>query len=207
MEAGEPRSLRAEHVAATRRALLDVSRRRFGAAGFAATSIDDIVREAGVTKGALYHHFATKDLLFEVVFDEVETEISERGAVAALKGSPEPLAALVRGFNSFLDAAMEPDVQRIVLLDAPSVLGAERFDAIVRRRTLGSVVVVLEVAINDGVVPRVDAESLAQLLLGACTQAGMVIARADDPAKTRRLVGKTLKTLVDGLGVAEQNRI
>ena len=199
MEGNEPRSLRAEQVAATRRALLDVARRRFGMQGFAATSIDDIVGDAGVTKGALYHHFRSKEHLFDVVFDELETELADRGVRAALKGSSDPLAALYRGFSAFLDAAMEVDVQRIVLLDAPSVLGVERFDEIVRERTLLSIVEVLKVAIADGVVARVDAESLAQLLLGACTQAGMVIARSTDPVRTRRAVGKTLKVLVDGL--------
>lgn len=193
------RSLRAEQVAATRRALLDVARERFGAQGFAATSIDEIVCDAGVTKGALYHHFTTKEHLFDCVFDEIETELADQGMRAALKSPSDPLAALNRGFSSFLDAAMETDVQRIVLLDAPSVLGVERFDEIVRARTLGNVIAALEIARTAGVVPRVDVESLAQLLLGACTQAGMVIARSSDPKRSRRVVGKTLKALIDGL--------
>lgn len=193
------RSRRAEQVAATRRALLDVARDRFGTQGFAATSIDEIVGDAGVTKGALYHHFTSKEHLFDRVFDEIETELADRGVHAARKGSSDPLAALNRGFSSFLDAAMEADVQRIVLLDAPSVLGVERFDEIVRARTLGNVIAGLESAITAGVVRRVDVESLAQLLLGACTQAGIVIARSPDPKRTRRVVGTTLKTLVDGL--------
>ena len=199
MTDSEPRSLRAEQVAATRRALLDVARARFGAQGFAATSIDEIVGDAGVTKGALYHHFTSKEHLFDCVFDEVETELADRGMRAAVKGPSDPLAALNRGFASFLDAAMETDVQRIVLLDAPSVLGVERFDEIVRARTLGNVIGALEIAIAAGVVARLDVESLAQLLLGACTQAGMVIARSSDPTRTRRVVGKTLKTLINGL--------
>lgn len=193
------RSLRAEHVAATRRALLDVARDRFGTQGFAATSVDEIVGDAGVTKGALYHHFTSKEHLFDCVFDEVETELADRGMRAALKGPGDPLAALNRGFSSFLDASMEPDVQRIVLLDAPSVLGVERFDEIVRARTLGNVIAALELAVTARAVPRVDVESLAQLLLGACTQAGMVIARSANPKRTRRVVGTTLKTLIDGL--------
>lgn len=199
MTDSEPRSLRAEQVAATRRALLDVARARFGSQGFAATSIDEIVGDAGVTKGALYHHFTSKEHLFDCVFDEVETELADRGMRAAVKGPSDPLAALNRGFASFLDAAMETDVQRIVLLDAPSVLGVERFDEIVRARTLGNVIGALEIAIAAGVVARLDVESLAQLLLGACTQAGMVIARSSDPTRTRRVVGKTLKMLINGL--------
>lgn len=146
------RSPRAERVAATRRALLDVARDRFGTQGFAATSIDEIVGNAGVTKGALYHHFTSKEHLFDSVFDEIETELADRGKRAALEGPSDPLAALNRGFRAFLDAAMETDV-----------------------------------------------ESLAQLLLGACSQAGMVIARSSDPKRTRRVVGTTLKTLINGL--------
>ena len=188
MTDSEPRSLRAEQVAATRRALLDVARARFGSQGFAATSIDEIVGDAGVTKGALYHHFTSKEHLFDCVFDEVETELADRGMRAAVKGPSDPLAALNRGFASFLDAAMETDVQRIVLLDAPSVLGVERFDEIVRARTLGNVIGALEIAIAAGVVARLDVESLAQLLLGACTQAGMVIARSSDPTRPALVV-------------------
>ena len=199
MDDRAPRSLRNEHVAATRRAIVEVARQRFGAEGYAATSVDDIVRDAGVTKGALYHHFENKDQLFEEVVDELEGEIAARGAAAALKAGNDPLAALFRAFSAFLDAAMEPEVQRISLLDAPSVLGAERFDAIVRRHTLLPVAAVLEFAIKEGVVQRVDAEALAELLLGACTHAGMVIARAPDPPRARRVVGKTLKALVYGL--------
>lgn len=199
MEGQARRSLRAEHVEATRRALLDAARRRFGADGFAATSVEDIVADAGVTKGALYHHFTNKEHLFEIVFDEVEAELAERSSASGLRGGGDAIAVLHRGFAAFLDAALETDVRRIALVDAPSVLGAERFDEIVRSRSLGVITLGLRAAIDEGTLRPLDPEPLAHLLLGACSQAGMLIARSPDPKRARRSVGRTLRALVDGL--------
>src|SRR4051794_27900843 len=114
----------AERRTATRRALLDAGRALFAQHGFAGTPREDIVTRAGVTRGALHHHFGRKEDLFRAVFEELEAELGERIMIAAVAGA-DPLAQLRLGCQAFLDAALDPAFQRIVLLDAPAVLGWE----------------------------------------------------------------------------------
>lgn len=190
---------RQERSDATRTALLARARVRFAADGFAGTSIDDIAGDVGVTKGAVYHHFANKEELFARVFEAMEAELAARGSVAA-QGSADPLEALARGFESFLDAALEPDVRRIVLTDGPAVLGAERYHELDEKYAYAGVVATIEKASRLGLLRPVDADALARLLLGACASAGALVARADDPIAARRHVGDTLRGLITGLG-------
>lgn len=190
--------LREQHVEATRQALLAAARRRFGTVGFAGTSLDEIAADAGVTKGALYHHFGSKEQLFLAVYDAVEGELSAR-AVEAAVGGTDPLDLIRRGFAAFLDLALDPAVQRIALLDAPSVLGAATKQEIDARHSLGAVRAALEAAADAGQLVTPDAGVLAQLLLAACSRAAVIIATADDPAAARTTVGRTLDRLLDGL--------
>src|SRR5690242_4108206 len=111
---------KAAQGASTRASLIAAGRTLFGSQGFADTSLDDITAAAGVTKGALYHHFAGKEALFEAVFEQVNREISEQVAPSFME--PDPWDALVAGCEATLDAHMEPDVRRIVLFDGRSVL-------------------------------------------------------------------------------------
>src|ERR1700712_1906898 len=117
---GQPASLRAEQVAQTRGALIAAGRRLFGEQGYAATSVEDLAREARVTTGALYHHFPTKTALFETVFEQLHIELLTRSADAA-SHAPDEIAALALGFEAFLDEILVPDVQRILVTDAPAV--------------------------------------------------------------------------------------
>src|SRR3954453_14090288 len=114
------RKTQAERSEATRGALIAAARPLFAERGFAGVGTEEIVRAAGVTRGALYHHFSGKDDLFRAVFEQVESEVTERIAEGALS-DPDPVAALRAGAEMFLDACLEPEVQRIVLIDAPSV--------------------------------------------------------------------------------------
>ena len=110
--------------AATRAALIDAGRRLFGERGYAAVGTEELVRAAGVTRGALYHQFRDKADLLDAVYNVVEAEITEQIATGALaSGATDPLAALRAGARAFLDACAAPEVERIVLLDAPAVLG------------------------------------------------------------------------------------
>ncbi|MGH7860337.1 MAG: TetR/AcrR family transcriptional regulator, partial [Candidatus Binatia bacterium] len=115
-------SIRAERAASTRQALVTAARAHFAERGFAATSTNDVVEAAGVTRGALYHHFPTKEALFEAVYEAVENEIVGR-VVEALGSVADPIGQLAAGMEAFLDACLEPAVRRIVLLEGPSVLG------------------------------------------------------------------------------------
>lgn len=194
----EQRSLRAEQVAQTRAALVLAGRRLFGRTGFAATSVDDLAREAGVTTGALYHHFPTKAALFEAVFELVHAELMAASGHAA-QGAGDVLAALAAAFDAFLDKVLEPDVQRIIITDAPSVLGPARFTELDERYAFAAIVAALEAAVQSGVLRADDPPTLARLLLGMLTRGGMLIASAADPVATRDSVAATMHAILAGL--------
>jgi AcrR family transcriptional regulator len=191
-------SLRAEHVAQTRAALVAAGRRLFGRAGFAATSVEDLAREAGVTTGALYHHFPTKAALFEAVFELVHLELMEASGEAAARADA-PMELLALGFEAFLDKVLEPDVQRIVITDAPSVLGPARFTELDERYAFAAIVAALEAAAEVGALRADDPQTLATLLLGMLTRGGMLIASSADPVATRNAVAATLRSILAGL--------
>lgn len=196
--ADEHLSLRAEQVAQTRAALVTAGRRLFGAAGFAATSVEDIAREARVTTGALYHHFPTKAAVFEAVFVQLHGELLAASAAAAADAS-DAVELLVAGFGAFLDKVLEPDVQRIILTDAPAVLGLARFTELDERYAFAATVAALTAADESGLLQIDDPPTLARLLLGALTRAGLLIASSPEPAATRDAVAATLRTLLTGL--------
>jgi AcrR family transcriptional regulator len=191
-------SLRAEHVAQTRAALVAAGRLFFGQAGFAQTSVEDLAREAGVTTGALYHHFPTKAALFEAVFELVHAELMSASGEAAERadGAVESLAA---AFEAFLDKVLEPDVQRIIISDGPSVLGPARFTELDERYAFAAIVAALQSAADSGLLRADDPATLARLLLGALTRGGMLIASSDEPVATRNAVAATLRSILTGL--------
>jgi AcrR family transcriptional regulator len=192
-------SLRTQHVQETRAALIAGGRQLFGTRGFAATSVDDLTAAAGVTTGALYHHFTTKTDLFAAVFQQVHEELLVRAAQASERAKRGQVERLLRAFESFLDAVLEPEVARIIVLDAPAVLGLERFTELDERYAFIAIVDTLKAARDDGELRFGDAETLARLLLGALTRGGMLIANAADQRRTRNAVARTLRELLSGL--------
>lgn len=184
-------TLRAEQVAQTRAALVAGGRRRFGERGFADTSVEELAREARVTTGALYHHFSNKTALFEAVFEAVHSDLLTASAEAAV-GAADEIDVLVRGFGAFLDAVLEPDVQRIVITDAPAVLGLARFVELDERVAFGAIVAALQAAITADRIALDDPETMARLLLGALTRGAMLIASSEDPAVTRDAVAASI---------------
>ena len=193
---------KAEQADATRTALSAAARQLFTERGYAATSTTEIVERAGVTRGALYHHFAAKDDLFRAVFEQLEGEVTKLVAEEALT-SPDPLEQLRRGTRAYLDACIDPAVQRVVLLDGPSVLGWETWQEIEQRYGYGLVVAGVEAAIGAGLIEAQPVEPLAHVLFGALTEAGMVVARADDPGAARAEMEAAMDRLLDGLRVAK----
>jgi AcrR family transcriptional regulator len=184
---------------ATREKLLTAARALFAARGYAAVGTEEIVRAAGVTRGALYHQFRDKEELFAAVFEEVEAETTRRIADSALAGATDPLAALRAGSRAFLAVCAEPEVERIALLDAPAVLGWARWREIGFRHGLGLVVATLEAGMDAGAIARQPLTPLAHLLLGALDEGALYVARATDPAAARAEVEVVLDRLVDGL--------
>ncbi len=191
-------SRKAEQSDATRGALLSAARDLFTEHGYTATSTNEIADRAGVTRGALYHHFAAKDDLFRAVFELLEAEIAERVAREALAGA-DPLEQLRLGCRAFLDACLDPAVQRIVLLEGPGVLGWETWQEIEERYGYGLVATGVEAAIIAGVFEKQPVEPLAHVLFGALAQAGLVVARAEDPRGARTQMEAATDRLLDGL--------
>ena len=192
---------KAEQADATRTALSAAARQLFTERGYAATSTTEIVERAGVTRGALYHHFAAKDELFRAVFEQLEGEVTEHVAHQALT-SDDPLEQLRRGTRAYLDACIDPAVQRVVLLDGPSVLGWETWQEIEQRYGYGLVLAGVEAAIGAGLISAQPVEALAHVLFGALTEAGMVVARADEPRTARSEMEAAMDRLLDGLRAA-----
>ena len=189
---------KAEQADATRTALSAAARQLFTERGYAATSTTEIVERAGVTRGALYHHFAAKDDLFRAVFEQLEDEVTKHVAQEALT-STDPLEQLRRGTRAYLDACIDPAVQRVVLLDGPSVLGWEAWQEIEQRYGYGLVVAGVEAAIGAGLIAAQPVDALAHVLFGALTEAGMVVARSAEPRAARAEMEAAMDRLLDGL--------
>jgi AcrR family transcriptional regulator len=168
---------------ATRRQLVTAARALFGARGYAAVGTEEIVRAAGVTRGALYHQFRDKADLFAAVAEEVEAEIAER--IAAGAAEAEPVEALRAGALLFLDTCADPEVERIILLDAPAVLGWEAWRDLAGRYGLGLVQFALQSAMDAGAIVQQPVVPLAHVLIGALDECALYIARAEDPAAAR----------------------
>ncbi len=158
-----------------------------------------IATEAGVTRGALYHQFADKVELFAAVMETVEVELMVRLSKVDTELADDPRAFLLAGADAWLDASVEPEVQRIVLLDGPAVLGWERWRDIGLRYGLGLVATILADAMAAGTIPTQPVDPLAHALVGALDEAALYVARADDPATAREEMGAVVHRLVDGL--------
>jgi AcrR family transcriptional regulator len=200
VEAARPaRTAKADQSEATRAALIDAARELFADRGYTAVATEEIVRSAGVTRGALYHHFAGKRELFEAVYEDIERRLVEQIAQSAMSAAGDPLQALEAGAQAFLDACEDPAVQRVALLDAPSVLGWERWREIGMRYGFGLVQATIQAAMDADLIERQPVTALSHLLLGAIDEGAMLIARADDGGQTREQVGASvtrfLKTL------------
>jgi AcrR family transcriptional regulator len=197
---GSARRSQAERSESTRGTLIEAARVLFAERGYAGVGTEEIVRAAGVTRGALYHHFDGKRDLFEAVYERVEVDLAERIAAGALAaGATEPLEAMRAGAEMFLQACTEPEAQRIALLDGPSVLGWDRWREIAAEHGLGLIEASLQAAIEAGAIRDQPVRPLAHVLMGALDEAAMLVARAEDPEQMRAEVGQTLDTLISAL--------
>jgi AcrR family transcriptional regulator len=183
---------------ATREQLLAAARPLFAARGYAAVGTEEIVRAAGVTRGALYHQFRDKAELFAAVVEQLESEVTARVAHGAV-GAGDPLEALRAGTRMFLEVCSEPEVERILLLDAPAVLGWDRWREVSARYGLGLLRGALEAAMEAGVIAPAPALPLAHMLMSALDEGAMYVARAADGAGARAEVLAVVDRLLDGL--------
>ncbi len=195
MDVKNKKELQAE---ATRAALVNVARELFASKGWADTAIEDIVQRTGMTKGALYHHFKDKKDLFEEVFVQVERELTAH-VNSAGEAIPDVLGKLSAACHAYLDACMDPEVQRIVVLDAPSVLTWNLYCEIDEEHAIKALTQRLEAVQATGLEFTEPVDSLAHLLIGTLTMGARVIARADDRDAARKHVGATLDRVLSGL--------
>lgn len=193
----QKRQTKAEKHAATRAALLGIARTLFASTGYAETGTEDVVKQAGVTRGALYYHFADKRALFEAVVEQEAALILAAIEEAAGKAK-SPLDALIRGSAAFLDACLEPGTRRIFLLDAPSVIGWQRWREIDAQYGSGSLRRGVDAALEDlPAARRLSAEALTYLLTGAMNEAALWLAEAKNPVQARKAADAALNRILE----------
>jgi AcrR family transcriptional regulator len=184
--------------AATRRHLLEVATRLFADQGYDETSVEEVLREADVSRGSLYHHFAGKDRLFEAVVEHVEQEIIVTGLIAAGSRHRDPVRVLRAGCAAWIALVDDPAVRQIVLIDAPAVLGWQRWREIDERYGFGLMKEALTAVAAAGRLAKGDIDVVGHLLLGALNEAAMLVARAPAPARARREAVGAVDRLIDG---------
>jgi AcrR family transcriptional regulator len=187
----------AARSASTRAKLIRAARALFARHGYAAVGTEQIVRRAGVTRGALYHQFSGKEDLFLAVYEQVEEDLT-RLIGQSLSEVTSHFEALRGGIRVFLEACRTPEVQRIVLIDGPSVLGWERWREVADRNGLGLMEAVIAGAVEAGEMAPIAVKPLAHLLMGAIDEAALLVVRDPDDTET---VAATLERMLDGLRV------
>jgi len=196
----QERRTQAERSAATQQALQAAARRLWGERGYAEVSTPEIAEAAGVTRGAMYHQFPDKTALFISVLEAVETDVMRRLAAAVVAAAPDtPADTLHVAADAWLDIAGEPEVRRLVLLDAPNILGWAGFREISQRYGLGMTEQLLTAAIEAGQLKAQPVRPLATVMIGALDEAAMSIANADDTTAEREQVRAVVHDLIDGL--------
>lgn len=181
----------------TRERLVTAARALFTERGFVGTGTEAILEAAGASRGSLYHHFSDKTDLFRAVYEQVEEELVT--AVVEDLGDLDPTTVLERGASLFLDACLEPAVQRIVLLEGPGVLGWEQWREIDQRYGLGLVHLALEAAMDAGVIEEGPVEPLAHILMGGLIEAALLLAHSPEPERAREDIGRAVSLMLEGL--------
>jgi AcrR family transcriptional regulator len=189
---------RQERGQTTRQQILSVATRLFTDPGYEATSIDMLLNACNISRGAFYHHFASKELLFEAVYEAIEQEITANSAQAAV-ADVDPVERLRGGCRRFLEAARSESFRRIGLIDAPAVLGWRKWREIESRHGLGALKAGLSQAIESRGGRPDGVNEAAHLLLAALCEAAMLIARAEDPDRSRKMAMEAIDRFIDGV--------
>jgi AcrR family transcriptional regulator len=188
-----------ERSAATRSALVKAARELFATQGYSGTPREEIVARAGVTRGALQHHFRDKATLFLAVYEQIEQEVVEAVTAAAAQAGDDPVAELQAGCRAYLDAVLDPAVQRICAIDGPAVLASDIRQEITDRYALGLVRAALDLSIERGQIEPAPVEALARVLLAGVTAAAEYVATSQDPVAAREDAGRTVELILDQL--------
>lgn len=193
-------SRRQQFSATTKAALVDVAERLFTEQGYAATSLDAVVAGADVTKGALYHHFSGKQALFEAVFETIERDAAAR-IQAALPTEAEPWAKANAGLAAFLEVLQDPRYRRVVVLDAPAVLGFERFRELEERSAFSNVLEIIRSVLDAGEwgLGEDMTQTFGRIFYGALTAAGTAIATSETPEESAANAQVAISFILAGL--------
>ncbi|PRD40925.1 TetR family transcriptional regulator [Phyllobacterium phragmitis] len=194
---------RSEMIAETRAKLIAAARAAFGTVGYADASMDDFTAAAGLTRGALYHHFGDKKGLLQAVIAQIDAEMNERLRIVMQK-APTRWQGFIDESIAYIEMALEPEIQRIVLRDGPAVLGDPTSwpsqNACLRDMTEN-----LRLLAEEGTIVATDPEATAQLIIGATLNASLWIAKAPDPEVTSKKAIQATKALLEGLLVASSS--
>ena len=203
-EALDTKARRAAQAETTRAALIAAARRLFVEKGYHRTSTEEVVAEAGVgTRGALYHHFADKQALFEAAFIAVEEDLVIEAAKNLGDAADGALNQLRQGLVGFLDASLTPHVERILLIDGPAVLGWVKWRELESLYGLGAIRAMLERAVEEGdLAAGQPVDALAHVLLAAADETALFIANAPDQRAARDQGVTALNAVLDGLARA-----
>ena len=188
---------RSEMITETRAKLMAAGRKAFATVGYAEASMDDFTSEAGLTRGALYHHFGDKKGLFQAVVAEIDAEMAARLKLRAAQ-APTRWESFVEEGIGYIEMALEPEIQRIMLRDGPAVLG----DPASWPSANGCITAMktsLERLLEDGIIRDIDPEATARMTSGASCYAATWIANADDPVAVSKRATAGYRRLVEGL--------
>lgn len=182
----------------TRAVLVETARKLFGSTGFAGTSIESVLEASGVSRGALYHHFDSKDSLFEAVLDVVEAEVARKVIDAASK-ERDPVGAVLSGCLGFLATARDEDVRQIVLTDAPAVVGWARWREIDARHAFGHLRLGVAAAAETGAIDPADVDVVAHMLLASLLELALLVAQAEQPRRAIKDAQRAMTLLIERL--------
>jgi AcrR family transcriptional regulator len=196
---------RAEMIAETRAKLVAAARHAFGTVGYAEASMDDFTAAAGLTRGALYHHFGDKEGLLRAVIAEIDAEMSERLAAVSAKAVSR-WQGFVDECVAYVEMALEPEIQRIVLRDGPAVLG-DPSQWPEQGKCIRNLARTLKSLVEEGTIAAIDPEAVAYMINGATLQASLMIANAADPKQASKRAVEALKTMLKGLLVKAPARL
>jgi AcrR family transcriptional regulator len=182
----------------TRARLLEAATQLFAEHGYEGTSIESVLAATGTSRGALYHHFAGKDALFEAVLERLHVRVAQE-VTAAARAAPNPVAALRAGCSTWLELARDPVIQRIVLIDAPAVIGWERWRELDERYSFGKLKANLVAITADRDVDDALLDVLAHMLLAALSEAALLIVRADDQTAATRTAEAAIDRLLESV--------
>lgn len=183
---------------ATKERLLEIAAELFGMQGYEATSVESVLSQAGVSRGSLYHHFPSKSALFAAVVEAVETRVGADVA-AATAGASGAVEVLRAGGREWIKLAGDPVVQRVLLIDAPSVLGWEEWRRVEERHALGLLKAVLELASTEGLMRAEMVDVMAHVLLAAVNEIALLVARSSDAKTAMETGSEALDDLLTGL--------